>query len=150
MECPGEIFWPDVATDGVAGVPAGLIGQVVARPGDADGRRWSVRNNTGRPIKSVGVVGAEMMGTAIAAASARYRLPVVMSDVCAEAFRIGSRKHRQQPFVAGDQRPRGIYRLLPIHLELLHFQFRISGRSSPYLSMYCLCSISLSLSCCFR
>ena len=33
---------------------------------------------------------------------------------------------------------------------LLHFQLRISGRSSPFLSMYCLCSISLSLSCCFR
>ena len=31
-----------------------------------------------------------------------------------------------------------------------HFQFRISGRSWPYLSMYCLCSMSLSLSCCFR
>ena len=31
-----------------------------------------------------------------------------------------------------------------------HFQWRISGRSSPYLSMYCLCSISLSLSLCFR
>ena len=37
-----------------------------------------------------------------------------------------------------------------LHLGMLHFQFRTSGRSSPYLSMYCLCSISLSLSCCFR
>jgi len=58
--------------------------------------------------------------------------------------------HRQQALVAGDQRPRGVYKLLRIHLGLLHFQFRISGRSSPYLSMYCLCSTSLSLSCCFR
>jgi hypothetical protein len=31
-----------------------------------------------------------------------------------------------------------------------HFQLRISGRSSPFLSMYCLCSISLCLSCSFR
>ena len=31
-----------------------------------------------------------------------------------------------------------------------HFQLRISGKSWPFLSMYCLCSISLSLSCCFR
>ena len=36
------------------------------------------------------------------------------------------------------------------HLGLLHFQFRISGMSWPCLSMYCLCSINLSLSCCFR
>ena len=52
--------------------------------------------------------------------------------------------------VAGDKHPRGVYKLLRIHLGLFHFQFRISGMSSPYLSMYCLCSISLSLSCCFR
>ena len=58
--------------------------------------------------------------------------------------------HRQQALVAGDQRPRGVYQLLRIHLGLLHFQFRISGMSWPCLSMYCLCSISLSLSCCFR
>ena len=58
--------------------------------------------------------------------------------------------HRQQALVAGDQRPRGVYERVFIHLGLLHFQFRISGMSSPYLSMYCLCSISLSLSCCFR
>ena len=32
----------------------------------------------------------------------------------------------------------------------VHFQFRISGRSSPFLSMYSLCSMSLSLSCCFK
>ena len=31
-----------------------------------------------------------------------------------------------------------------------HFQLRISGRSWPYLRMYCLCSTSLSLSCCLR
>ena len=30
------------------------------------------------------------------------------------------------------------------HVELPHFQFRISGISWPFLSMYCLCSISLS------
>jgi hypothetical protein len=34
--------------------------------------------------------------------------------------------------------------------ERLHAQFRISGMSSPFLLMYCLCSISLFLSCCFR
>jgi len=49
--------------------------------------------------------------------------------------------HRQQAFVAGDQRPRGVYKLLRIHLGLLHFQFRISGMSWPCLSMYCLCSL---------
>jgi len=31
-----------------------------------------------------------------------------------------------------------------------HFQWRTSGRSSPCFSMYCLCSINLSLSCCFK
>ena len=31
-----------------------------------------------------------------------------------------------------------------------HFQFRISGMSWPFLAMYCLCSINLSLSCCLR
>jgi short chain dehydrogenase len=31
-----------------------------------------------------------------------------------------------------------------------HIQFRISGRSWPWVAMYCLCSISLSLSCCLR
>jgi len=31
-----------------------------------------------------------------------------------------------------------------------HFQFQISGRASPYWSMYCLCSMISSLSCCFR
>ena len=56
----------------------------------------------------------------------------------------------QQSFVAGCQRPRSIFKLLRIHSGLLHFQFRTSGRSSPFLPMYCLCSISLSLSCCFR
>ena len=45
--------------------------------------------------------------------------------------------------------PRRIYAGLPA-LVAPHFQWRISGRSSPYLSMYALCSISLSLSCCFR
>ena len=40
--------------------------------------------------------------------------------------------------------------VLPVdYLFAPHFQFRISGRSSPFLSMYCLCSISLSLNCCF-
>ena len=32
----------------------------------------------------------------------------------------------------------------------IHFQFRISGKSWPCLSMYCLCSMSLSCICCFR
>jgi hypothetical protein len=58
--------------------------------------------------------------------------------------------HRQQALVAGDQGPRGVYKLLRIHLGWFHFQLRTSGRSSPFLSMYCLCSISLSLSCCFK
>src|SRR5579862_1222952 len=39
--------------------------------------------------------------------------------------------------------------LLPLEC-VVHFQLRISGRSRPYLLMYCLCSTSLSLSCCFR
>src|SRR5579863_9904884 len=58
--------------------------------------------------------------------------------------------HFQQAFVAGDQCPRGAYKLLRVHLGLLHFQFRISGMSWPYLSMYCLCSMSLSCAICFR
>ena len=37
-----------------------------------------------------------------------------------------------------------------VHFRWPHLQFRISGMSWPYVSMYCLCSISLSLSCCFR
>ena len=49
----------------------------------------------------------------------------------------------------GDRRPRGVCELLRLQ-GVLHFQLRISGMSSPCLSMYCLCSISLSLSCCFR
>src|SRR5208283_4595914 len=58
--------------------------------------------------------------------------------------------HCQQALVTGDQRPRGVDKRLRIHLGLLHFQLRISGRSSPCLSMYCLCSMSLSSICCFR
>src|SRR5450759_843664 len=58
--------------------------------------------------------------------------------------------HRQQALVAGDQRSRGVYKLLSIHLGLLHFQLRISGISWPCLSMYCLCSMSLSCTICFR
>jgi hypothetical protein len=45
---------------------------------------------------------------------------------------------------------RRLYKLLRIHLELPHFQLRISGKSSPCLSMYCLCSMSLSCTICFR
>ena len=41
-----------------------------------------------------------------------------------------------------------VYAGLP-ELVAPHFQLRISGISWPYLSMYCLCSISLSFSCCF-
>src|ERR1700674_395157 len=37
--------------------------------------------------------------------------------------------HRQQALVAGHCRPRGVYKLLRIHLGLPHFQFRISGMS---------------------
>ena len=35
-------------------------------------------------------------------------------------------------------------------LTWFHFQFRISGMSWPCLSMYCLCSMSLSCTICFR
>jgi hypothetical protein len=41
--------------------------------------------------------------------------------------------HHQQVF--GDQRPRAVYKRLRIHVGLAHFQFRISGRSWPCLSM---------------
>jgi hypothetical protein len=44
----------------------------------------------------------------------------------------------------------GVYKSLRIQFELANFQFRISGRSSPHLSMYCLCSMSLSLSSCLK
>ena len=40
--------------------------------------------------------------------------------------------------------------LVRSHFELPHFQFLISGKSCPFLSMYSLCSINLSFSCCFR
>ena len=43
--------------------------------------------------------------------------------------------HRQQALVVGDQRPRGVYQRLCIHLGLLHFQSRISGMSTPCSSM---------------
>ncbi len=36
------------------------------------------------------------------------------------------------------------------YVGALHCQFLISGISSPNLSMYRLCSISLSMSCCFK
>ncbi len=55
---------------------------------------------------------------------------------------------RQEALVAGDQCPAGVYKLLRIHLELPHLQFRISGMSSPCFSMYCLCSSSLSRMAC--
>jgi hypothetical protein len=42
-----------------------------------------------------------------------------------------------------------LYTVLP-ELVAPQFQWRISGMSSPYLPIYCLCSTSLSLSCCFR
>ena len=58
--------------------------------------------------------------------------------------------HCQQTLVAGDRRTRGVYKLLCIHLGLPHFQFRISGMSTPCSLMYCLCSRSLSASCCLR
>jgi hypothetical protein len=40
--------------------------------------------------------------------------------------------HRQQAFAAGDQNLDGFCKHLPIHHEAPHFQFRTSGRSSPY------------------
>lgn len=43
--------------------------------------------------------------------------------------------NRQQAFVAGDQPPRGIDKRWRIHWPLFRFQFRISGMSSPCLSM---------------
>lgn len=53
-------------------------------------------------------------------------------------------------FVTGDQSTRIVCKNLRIYLGLLHFQFRISGISWPCLSMYCLCSMSLSRTICFR
>jgi hypothetical protein len=58
--------------------------------------------------------------------------------------------HRQQALIAGDQLVRGVYQLLRIHLGLFHFQFWISGMSTPCLSIYRLCSTSLSANCCLR
>ena len=58
--------------------------------------------------------------------------------------------HREQALVASDQRPRGACQLLYSHLGLPHFQSRISGMSTPCSSMYRLCSMSLSASCCLR
>ena len=39
-----------------------------------------------RKIRSVGIIGAGMMGTAIAAAHVRHRLPVVIHDADEEAL----------------------------------------------------------------
>jgi len=46
--------------------------------------------------------------------------------------------------------PPPMAKLSRIHSGMLHFQFRTSGRSSPFLAMYCLCSMSLSFKRCFR
>ena len=43
--------------------------------------------------------------------------------------------HCQQSFIACNHRLRRVYKRLLIHLVLLHFQFLISGISSPCLSM---------------
>ena len=43
--------------------------------------------------------------------------------------------HRQQALVIGDQGPGGADEVLRHHLGLPHFQLRISGKSSPCLSM---------------
>ena len=43
--------------------------------------------------------------------------------------------HREQALAAGDQLARGLDELLRVHVEAPHFQFRISGRSSPCSSM---------------
>jgi hypothetical protein len=40
--------------------------------------------------------------------------------------------------------PSSFWYSLALSFGVLHFQFQISGMSWPYLSMYCLCSISLS------
>jgi 3-hydroxyacyl-CoA dehydrogenase len=54
---------------------------------------WGGRNggpdpasDSALPIRRVGIIGAGMMGTAIAAAHVRHRLPVVISDVNAEVL----------------------------------------------------------------
>jgi len=62
--------------------------------------------------------------------------------------------HSQLPFslkpamVSGDANAHnfsGTLRTFSFHFVLpLHFQLRISGRSWPCSSMYCLCSLSLS------
>ena len=58
--------------------------------------------------------------------------------------------HRQQPLATCHQRLRRIRQLVNIHGVFPHCQLRISGKSCPFLSIYCLCSINLSLSCCFK
>ena len=54
---------------------------------------------------------------------------------------------------AGESEPcswAGRFPLSATHTTVVHFQSRISGISRPSFSMYIRCSISLSLSCCFR
>jgi hypothetical protein len=67
-----------------------------------------------------------------------------LQDTCGQA-----QVYRRPALIGGGRRPRGAYKLWRIYVGLPQFQFRISGRSWPFLSMYCLCSMSLSLSCCF-
>jgi hypothetical protein len=43
--------------------------------------------------------------------------------------------HREEPLVAGDQRPCDLHERLRIHLATPHLQLRISGKSWPCLSM---------------
>jgi len=62
----------------------------------------------------------------VAKESARKIVPSVFQLISQHVSAI----HRQQALVVGDQRPRGVDKLLHIHLGLLHFQFRISGSSS--------------------
>ncbi len=55
------------------------------------------------------------------------------------------RRFDQDESAAGNNESAGLF-----EKSERHFQFRISGISSPFLSMYCLCSISLVWSWCFR
>src|SRR3954451_6954019 len=67
-----------------------------------------------------------------------------------QALHVSGAIHIKRMAEAKTHRACGFDQLLRFHLGLLHFQFRISGMSWPCSSMYCLCSISLSLSCCLR
>ena len=84
MECPGEMPWLDVATAGVADLPVVRIGAC-------------------QSVRSVGIIGAGMMGTAIATSSVRSRVPVVLSDSCTET--LTEAKYRITTQLAEEQFP---------------------------------------------